>query len=124
MADNPNPSEQDPGASREYAEEAFSSLLAESPELWEVVQRFARSLPSEVDSMIEALNAGACERLETIAARLKTDGAGHGYAGVTNRAATIEQAAHNHALDGLSAKIDELGELARQIHVAIDTLGA
>ncbi len=44
MADSPNPSDQNHGASHEYAEETLSSLLAESPELWEVVQRFAAKL--------------------------------------------------------------------------------
>jgi len=119
MADNPSPSDQDHGASREYAEEAFSSLLSESPELWGVVEKFAQALPSEVDLMTDALHAGSYERIAAIAAGLKTAGTGHGYAGVSDRAATIEQAAHNHALDELSAKLAELRELALEIHVAI-----
>ncbi len=122
MADNPNPSDQDHGASREYAAEAFSSILSESPELWNVVQKFAMSLPSEVDSMANALSDGSYERLAAIAARLKTAGTGHGYGGVADRAATIEQAAHNHTLDDLSSKIAELRDLALEIHVAIGTV--
>ncbi len=122
MADSPNPSNPDHGASPEYAEEALSSLLSETPELWQVVQRFAQSLPSEVDRMTDALDAGSYERLAAIAQNLKTAGTSHGYASVSDRAAAIEQAAHNHALDELAGKLTELRELALEIHVAIGTV--
>ncbi len=121
MADSPNPSDQDHGPSSEYAEEALSSLLAETPELWEVVQKFAASLPLEVDRMTDALDDGSYERLAAIAEDLKTAGTDHGYASVSDRPAAIEQAAHNHALDELSGKLAELHELALEIHVAIGT---
>jgi HPt (histidine-containing phosphotransfer) domain-containing protein len=114
MADNQKePSSQD-------ADPLFSTLLAECPELWEVVQEFVHSLPQRVTAMQDALQEGALDRLGTYAHQLKGAGASYGYAEISTQASEIEQAAHNGLIDQLSGKIAEITALAARIKEGIE----
>lgn len=99
----------------------FSSILAECPELWEVVEQFAETLPHHVSEMQSAYEEGAYDRLQSLAVKLKTAGIGHGYADVSERADAIEKAAHDHLVDDIEQRLSELGQLADQIQAGLKT---
>ncbi|MFQ5430676.1 MAG: Hpt domain-containing protein [Phycisphaerae bacterium] len=102
----------------------FSSMLAECPELWDIVKRFSDALPSLVTDLEDALRAGSRERLVSLAERLKAAGESHGYAQLAERACAIEAAAQDGLLDGLERKITELSELTAQIKAGLRVEGA
>ncbi|MBN2560650.1 MAG: Hpt domain-containing protein [Phycisphaerae bacterium] len=100
-------------------EPLLSTLLADSPELWSVVDTFVRTLPDQVTAMQDALRAQAFDRIRAIASELKTGGIDHGYHTVANRAAEIEQAAHDNVVDTLSSKIAEMTALIAKIQAGL-----
>jgi HPt (histidine-containing phosphotransfer) domain-containing protein len=102
------------------ADPLFSTLLAESPELWQVVEQFVQSLPERVSAMQEALRAGSFQQVETFARQLKGIGSDCGYDIISQRAAEIEQAAHDGIIDGVSAKIDEVTALVARIRGGLE----
>lgn len=103
-----------------HADPFFSTLLAESPELWEVVEEFVRSLPIRVTAMQEALRDGALDRLRTHAHQLKGAGASYGYEAITRQAAEIEQAVHDGTMDRLSDKIADVTDLVSKIQQRLE----
>lgn len=117
MADN----ESTPHGSEE--ELLLSGLLAESPELWGVVDEFVRQLPDRAEPMQDALRAQSFDRLQTLAAELRQAGTRHGCAAIAERAAAIEQAAHDHLLDELTDKIDALRTLIAGVRESLQGSG-
>ena len=101
------------------AEPLFSTLLAESPQLWRVVDEFVRTLPDQVAAMQDALHDHALDRLQALAAQLKNAGADCGYDVVADRAGAIEQAAHGQVLDELTDKIAGLTSLVAKIQAGL-----
>jgi HPt (histidine-containing phosphotransfer) domain-containing protein len=94
---------------------ALTGVLSHDAELWAMAEQFIRTLPERVRAMREALHAGSHERLRSVAHHLKASGAHLGYKGISDRAAQIEQAAHDHVIDGLSVQIDELTALIAHV---------
>ncbi len=101
-------------------EPLFSELLAECPELQTVVDEFASTLPDRLGAMEASLRAGSMDRLAKFAHQLKGAGGSHGYRILTDQAAAIERAAHDHALDQLSHKLEELSELICRIRAGLE----
>ena len=97
------------------ADPLFSTLLAECPELWEVVEEFVHTLPDRVVAMQDALREGSLEELKTFAHQLKGAGASYGYQAISTRAAEIEQGARAGSVDDLAAKIAEVIALVSRI---------
>jgi hypothetical protein len=100
-------------------ETLFSTLLAESPQLWSVVEAFVRMLPDQVAGMRDAMRQQSFDRLQAIARELKDAGLTHGCKAVADRAAGIEQAAHDQVVDALSDRITELSELITKIQTSL-----
>jgi len=98
----------------------FSTILAEFPELWDVVDQFARGLPGHVDEMQDALEGAAYERLVQSARSLITAGRGHGFPELAHQAAAVEQAARDQVFDDLELNMLALRELANQIRAGIE----
>jgi len=103
-------------------EPLFSTLLAESPQLWEVVEDFVRTLPAKMDAIETALRASSFDQVRTIAHDLSRRGTTCGYVALRDHAAGIEQAACDHVAEALSAKIVELRELIARIQAGIQTV--
>lgn len=110
-----------PSASNE--EPLLSTLLAESPQLWSIVETFVRTLPDQVDAMRDALRQQSYDRLQTLARRLRNAGLNNGCQIVADRAAGIEQAAHDQVIDALSERINELTELVAKIQTSLQRQG-
>jgi hypothetical protein len=106
-----------PSASNE--ESLLSTMLAESPQLWSIVETFVRTLPDQVDAMRDALRQQSYDRLQMLARRLRNAGLNNGCKAVADRAAGIEQAAHDHVVDALSQRIAELTELVTRIQITL-----
>ena len=104
-------------------EPLFSTLLAESPKLWGVVDQFVRNLPDRVTAMEDALRNQAFDRLMIIARELGSAGLDHGYDALAERAADIEQAAHDQIIDALSHRIAEMTNLIDRIQLGLQAPG-
>ncbi|MCG8403649.1 MAG: Hpt domain-containing protein [Phycisphaerales bacterium] len=115
MADEPN------AGNGDFAEPVFSSILAECPELWEVVEQYAKALPEQVAEMESAFRTGAYDHLQRLAEKLKTSGVGHGYADVSEQADSLGRAAHDQLMDDVEQKLSELSQLAGQIQAGLQT---
>jgi histidine phosphotransfer protein HptB len=102
------------------ADPLFSTLLAECPELWEVVEEFVRSLPDRVVAMQDALRDGSLDQVRICAHQLKGAGASYGYEAISQRAAEIEQSAHGGAIDALNEKITEVTSLVARIQEGLE----
>lgn len=112
--------DQDKQPADKHADPVFSTLLAEAPELWEVVEAFVRSLPERVAAMQDALHEGAVERLQTCANQLRSAGKDYGYDQLSRRSAEIEQALHGGEIDRVSEKIAEITSLVDRIREGLE----
>ncbi len=112
--------DQDKQPAHRDTDPVFSTLLAEAPELWQVVEEFVRSLPERVAAMQEALHEGAVDRLQTHADQLKQAGADLGYDQLSRRSAEIEQALHGGEIDRVSEKIAEITSLVDRIREGLE----
>ena len=113
MADqknNPRGSESEP---------VLSTMLSESPELVAIVEQFVRGLPERLDAIQEALRQQSYDRIEKLAAQLKTAGGSHGFAELTEQAKWMEQAAHSHAMAELAGRIEEMTVLVHRIKAGL-----
>ena len=111
---NPNASNEEP---------LLSTMLAESPQLWSIVDAFVRTLPDHVSALRDALRQQSFDRLQTIARRLRNAGLEHGCKVIADRAAGIEQAAHDRVIDALSAQITEMTDLVNKIQTGLQQQG-
>jgi len=102
------------------ADPLFSTLLAESPELWEVVEKFVHSLPERITTMQDALHEGAIDRLRTCADQLRSAGTDYGYDQLSRRSTEMEQALHNGEIDRVSQKIAEITALVNRIREGLE----
>ncbi len=103
------------------AEPLFSTLLAESPQLWHVVDEFVRTLPEHIEAMKGALHERSFEQVQILARQLENNGADHGYGTIAKNAQSIEQAAHDHVVDDLANKIADLTALVTRIQAGLDS---
>lgn len=98
----------------------FSTILAECPELWDVVEQFAKGLPHQVEGLRRALERSSYEQIAEWSKTLSNSGHKHGYPELVAYAAALERAARDHLIDSLKTRIDDLNELAKQIRAGID----
>ncbi|MFH1419534.1 MAG: Hpt domain-containing protein [Planctomycetota bacterium] len=105
------------------ADPLFSTLLAESPELWDVVGEFVETLPARVQAMQDALRDGSLDQVCAHAQRLKGVGGSYGYEAISRRAAEIEKAAHDGVIDDLSAKIADIHAMLSRIRQGLEKHG-
>lgn len=104
-------------------EQFLSTLLAESPQLWSVVDVFVRTLPDQVAAMRDALRDHAFDRLQIIARQMRKASLDHGCRSVADRAAGIEQAANDHVIDALAERIVGMTELINKIQAGLHRTG-
>lgn len=98
----------------------FSTLLAECPELGEVVEQFVKSLPERVAAMQDSIRDRSYDKLVQQAHQLHGAGASYGYADISKRAAEIEQAAHDGVIDVVTEKIAEVNDLIAKIRKGLE----
>jgi len=89
-------------------EPLFSTLLAGSPQLWSVVDEFVRTLPDRIARIQAALHDQSFDQIQSLAGELREAGLSRGCNGIASRAAAIEQAAHDRAIEDLAGRITEL----------------
>lgn len=101
------------------SEAVLSTLLAESPQLWSVVELFVRTLPEQISAMQEALRDQSFDQLQALARQVRQQGEDHSISPIAARAAELEQAARDHVLLALGTKINELSDLINQIRLSL-----
>lgn len=100
-------------------EPLFSTLLAQSPQLGDVVEDFVRILPIRMAAIENAMRAGAYDQVRAIAHDLGDRGTTCGYTALRDQSAQIEQAASDHVAAALTAKLDELRDLITRIQAGL-----
>ncbi|QDV91254.1 hypothetical protein RAS2_23500 [Phycisphaerae bacterium RAS2] len=98
------------------ADTVLSALLTQDAELWTTSEAFVRTLPARAEALLDALRSGSFERIRSVAHHLKAAGAHCGQRDLCDKAALVEQAAHDHAIDGLALRIHDLTALISRIH--------
>ncbi|MBX3393956.1 MAG: Hpt domain-containing protein [Phycisphaerae bacterium] len=109
---NPQSSQSDP---------QFSNILAECPELWDVVDMFARALPQTIQELQDALDQSAFDQLIESARALALSGGGHGYPELVAYASAIERSAREGMVKSLETQLAELRSLTDRIREGIDS---
>lgn len=105
---------------RAEADPILSSLLADYPDMLEVVEEFVRTLPERLEAMQESLRAGSYGQLARLAHQLRGAGGSHGYAPLTETATYLETAAHGRAVQDMERKLGELNELIQRVQAGLE----
>jgi hypothetical protein len=100
-------------------EAILSTLLAESPRLWELVAQFVHALPIHAGLMQDALRDSSFDRLRALAAELRVEGRRHGYGPLADLAAELEGAAEAGLVDALAERLNEFTLLIVRIHAGL-----
>lgn len=101
----------------------FSNILAECPELWDVVDHFARGLPETVRELQSAFDEAAFDQLIESARALARSGGGHGYPELVAYASAVERSAREGMIKALDSQLAELRSLAERIREGIGSRG-
>lgn len=110
----------DSGKTNTGGDPLFSDILAECPELWDVVDQFVRDLPRRLSDMEQALDAGEAQRLALLAGQLSQAGRGHGYAEVARRAAELASASQTETLTALTQRLSSMKQLVDEIQRSLN----
>jgi HPt (histidine-containing phosphotransfer) domain-containing protein len=110
MGDSSNKPPQD------AADAVLSSLLSQDAELWTTLEAFVRTLPGRAAALQDALRSGSFDRVRSVAHHLKAAGAHCGQRELSERAAQVEQAAHEHIMDTLALRVHDLTVLIHRLH--------
>lgn len=110
---------QESGGEAGGADPIFSTILAECPELWDVVNQFARGLPGQIEELEQACQTAAYEQILDMARAMVTAGRGNGFPELAAYAAALERSARDHMLDSIESRVQDLRELARQIEAGL-----
>lgn len=70
----------------------ITSEYASDPDMSELIELFIADLRQRVDDMLQAVESGDHRQLHVTAHQLKGSAGGHGFPGITNRAADLEAA--------------------------------
>lgn len=97
----------------------FSNMLAECPELWDVIDQFARGLPQQIDEMELAFANASYEQLVEWSRSLIQGGRGHGYPELAEYAAAVERSARDRLHRDIDRHLGELRDMAQQILAGI-----
>lgn len=103
----------------EQPDAIFSNILAECPELWDVVERFARELPAKIEELEQTARSGGADALKDHLRQLCEQGKKLGYPALGFEAAKIEADNTDQMLDNLDYKLREMRLLADQIRAGI-----
>jgi HPt (histidine-containing phosphotransfer) domain-containing protein len=92
-------------------EKLVSQLVADDPDMIDLVEQFVRGLPERVEEMRRALAAADFAMLRTLAHRLKGAGGSYGYPPISGLAASLEKQFATHDATGFTDKVEELERL-------------
>lgn len=96
-----------------------SSLLAEEPDMRDLVEEFITGLEERAGEFAAAFADREWDRLRVLAHQLKGAGGSYGYPEFSALGATMETAFRNHAGDGFEQWMRELGELVAAARAAL-----
>jgi hypothetical protein len=105
---------------KDSSDPIFSSILAECPELWDVVEQFARGLPNQMEEMQQALEHSSYDELIERARLLINAGRGHGFPELSEYAAAVERAARGKMVDSLESQLADLRDMTQQIQAGLE----
>ncbi|MCG3126438.1 MAG: hypothetical protein CHACPFDD_01273 [Phycisphaerae bacterium] len=89
-----------------------SQLLADDPEMHDLVREFVGGLPAQLGALADAIRQSNWEQLRLLAHRLKGACGSYGYPDLSSGAAHIEAAFAQADADAMQRALDELKSLA------------
>ncbi|MBI9060313.1 MAG: response regulator [Labilibaculum sp.] len=90
------------------------SELADDPELHEVVEIFLKDIPSQLQSIFEAVDNAEMDKLEHLIHTIKGASGSAGFPVIMEKAAEVEQLVLKGELESLQSSVDELTQLCRR----------
>jgi hypothetical protein len=95
----------------------FASLLADAPELWQLADQFAHSLPVHTTLLMDALRRGCAEELRRTSAQLTTKRKPPTH--VVLRTAQLSSDMEEQVVGDLAARMDDLTATILKIQVQL-----
>jgi HPt (histidine-containing phosphotransfer) domain-containing protein len=92
-----------------------SDLLAEDPDLIDLIDKFMTRLPDMQSAINQSYNDKQWEEFSGLIHQMKGVGGGYGYPMLTDLCAEIEEQLRNQSMDNVAKLIVEFNELAEQI---------
>ncbi len=93
------------------------SLMADDPDMLELVEFFVERLDDQVAEICAALAANDLKQLKTLSHQLKGAAGGYGFPGIGELAAGVEAAllATNQSEEVIRARVEQLTEACRRV---------
>lgn len=98
-----------------------SELVAEDPDLIDLVEEFVGTLGTRISDLQNALEQNDLDTLKSLAHQLKGAGGGHGYPILTEKSAVLEQQAIAGEVDKIRPGVEELAQIVSRIVVTPKT---
>jgi len=92
-------------------EKIVSDLLADDPDMYDLVQEFVDGLGGRIGEFKQAYEQSDWDQLATLAHQLKGAGGSYGYPDLSSLGATMEQAFRAHSADQFAVWLDQLDHL-------------
>jgi len=89
----------------------ISDLLADDPDMIDLVEEFVEALPSRIEELKQAYEQLDWDQLATLAHQLKGAGGSYGYPPLSSLGATMEQAFKQHSAEQFAEWLGQLEKL-------------
>jgi HPt (histidine-containing phosphotransfer) domain-containing protein len=94
------------------------STLAGDPDLGEIIEMFVEEMPARTAALLDQFNSRDMQELRRLAHQLKGSAGSHGYAPISEVAATLEQAvAQSEPEEEIREAVDALVEICNRVRV-------
>jgi HPt (histidine-containing phosphotransfer) domain-containing protein len=105
--------------SKERQQPNLRSILANDPEIGELVDQFVGELPQKVNALLKAMSEGDAIRVRTLTHQLKGAAGGYGFPTIGQAAQRVEdclrtEGSNSGVLEKVRSGVDELIGLCRQ----------
>jgi len=98
---------------------ADNKVVCVDAELADLIPGFLKNRRRDVKSLLEALNTGDYQTIQTVAHQLKGVGGGYGFDVITTIGGAIEQAAQQEIVVEIRKRIRELAAYLAQVKVRV-----
>ena len=98
----------------------ISDLLADDPDMIDLVEEFVEALPSRIEELKQAYERLDWDQMATLAHQLKGAGGSYGYPPLSSLGATMEQAFKQHSAEQFADWLAQLEKLVAAAKAGLD----
>ncbi|MBM4132194.1 MAG: Hpt domain-containing protein [Nitrospira sp.] len=95
-------------------------IIHGDPDLQELIPGFLENRRKDVATLIAAVEQGDFKTIQTLGHRMKGDGGGYGFDGLSAIGLALEQAAHERNHAAVRIRIDELSSYLSRVEVVYE----